>query len=87
MEQYTYIEYDNVHRMLCPFDRTNTYPGEKMCAGQLCMGWVDEVDYTGQTTGRGRCGLVQKEIVIMTGVNTLYDTPSRHWWEAPKVEG
>ena len=31
------------------------YPGEKMCAGPLCMGWVNELDETGKPTGKGRC--------------------------------
>lgn len=40
------------------------------------------------TPGRGRCGMVQQQIFItMPGVSTPYDTPSRHWWEANKVEG
>ena len=40
MEQYTYIEQKKAHLVLCVFDRKGDYPGEKMCAGPLCMGWV-----------------------------------------------
>ena len=58
MEQYTYIEQKKAHLILCPFDRKGDYPGEKMCAGPLCMGWVHEMDETGKPTGRGRCGMV-----------------------------
>ena len=58
MEQYTYIEQKKAHLVLCVFDRKGDYPGEKMCAGPLCMGWVHELDDTGKLTGRGRCGMV-----------------------------
>lgn len=58
MEDYTYIEQKKAHLLLCVFDRKGDYPGEKMCAGPLCMGWVHELDETGTPTGRGRCGMV-----------------------------
>ena len=48
MEQYTYIEQSKVQLMLCVFDPKGDYPGEKMCAGPLCMGWVHEMDETGK---------------------------------------
>ena len=87
MENYTYTEQKKAHLALCVFDRKGDYPGEKMCAGPLCMGWVHELDGTGKPTGRGRCGMVQQQIfVTMPGVITPYDTPSRHWWETNKVE-
>lgn len=88
MENYTYTEQKKAHLALCVFDRKGDYPGEKMCAGPLCMEWVHETDETGNPTGRGRCGIVQQQIFItMPGVSTPYDTPSRHWWEANRVEG
>ena len=58
MEDYTYTEQKKAHLVLCVFDRKGNYPGEKMCAGPLCMGWVHETDETGMPTGRGRCGMV-----------------------------
>lgn len=85
MENYTYTEQKKAHLALCVFDREGNYPGEKMCAGPLCMGWVHELDEIGKHTGR--CGMVQQQIFItMPGVRTPYDTPSRHWWEANRVE-
>lgn len=60
MEEYTYTEQKKAHLVLCVFDRKGNYPGEKMCAGPLCMGWVHELDETGTPTNRGRCGLVHK---------------------------
>lgn len=73
MEDYTYIEQQKAHLVFCVFDRKGDYPGEKMCAGPLCMGLTT---------------MVQQQIfVTMPGVSTPYDTPSRHWWEANRVEG
>lgn len=66
MEQYTYIEQKKAHLVLCVFDRKGGYPGEKMCAGPLCMGWVHETDDTGKPTGRGRCGMAQPVLTTCT---------------------
>ena len=52
MEDYTYTEQKKAHLALCVFDRKGDYPGEKMCAGPLCIGWVHELDETGNPTGK-----------------------------------
>lgn len=66
MENYTYTEQKKAHLALCVFDRKGDYPGEKMCAGPLCMGWVHELDETGNPTGRGRCGMVYHVLTTCT---------------------
>ena len=81
MEEYTYTEQKKAHLVLCVFDRKGNYPGEKMCAGPLCMGWIHELDETGMPTGRGRCGMVQQQIFItMPGVSTPYDGGKQTGW-------
>ena len=66
MEQYTYTEQQKAHLALGVFDRKGDYPGEKMCAGPLCMGWVHELDDNEKPTGRGRCGMVPPVLTTCT---------------------
>ena len=85
MEQYTYVKSDNI-TTFCPM--AMNFEDFMDCAGPRCMAWIIELDGTGKPTGRGRCGMGQQQIfVTMPGVSTPYDTPSRHWWEANRVEG
>lgn len=62
-EQYTVTSNKNGADKLCPFCFGGPDPyGELRCSGERCMAFVRELDANGNSTDRGRCGMVRQNI-------------------------
>ena len=60
-EGYNYVKESQAYGMLYPHKTRENF---HCCEGELCMGWVKELNDQGEPTRRGRCGKVSGLIYI-----------------------